>query len=60
VNIRRRGFLLSVGAGALGSATAAVASVPPVAAAASAPAPESERGYQETEHVRRYYRTTMI
>ena len=58
-DLRRRGFLLTVGTG--GVATAAVA-LQPIAE----PVPEtpdvqaSSQGYRETTHVRDYYRTTKI
>jgi hypothetical protein len=58
-DIRRRGFLLTMGTG--GVATAAVALQPVTSAATEAPEPEaSSKGYRETTHVRDYYRTTKI
>lgn len=49
----RRGFLKLAGAGVVGGGAAAAATVVPAAAATSEP--EKTDGYQETEHVRRYY-----
>ena len=59
-DIRRRGFLLTMGSG--GVATAAVA-LTPVTSAVATELPEasaSSQGYRETTHVRDYYRTTKI
>ncbi|MCH9808308.1 MAG: formate dehydrogenase [Alphaproteobacteria bacterium] len=49
----RRGFLKLAGTGVVGGGAVAAASVVP--AVAAAPEPEKTDGYQETEHVRRYY-----
>jgi len=61
VSITRRGFLVSVGAGGLATAAAVVAAVTPESEAdtgkTSAPA---KRGYQVSEHVNKYYRTTRV
>lgn len=60
-NSRRRFF---AGAAGVGAAAAAVAVLPKVdvsdeaAAPAAKPAPEKGGGYQLSEHVKRYYRTT--
>jgi hypothetical protein len=60
----RRGFLW--GAAAAGAATAAVATLPrtgtpePQAAEAAPKAPENGGGYRVTEHVKRYYRSTLV
>ena len=61
----RRGFVL--GAAAAGAAAAAVATLPGKAedaTAAGAPAlkepPANGGGYQLTEHVKQYYRTTLV
>jgi len=57
----RRNFLVAVGAGS--AATVAVVAAKtvgqPVAAVASKADPKST-GYQVTEHVRKYYRTTLV
>ena len=61
-NLKRRGFLLTLGVGGAGSAalaarsmTGAVVDVEPVAAT-----PTDGKGYAVTEHVRRYYRTMKV
>jgi hypothetical protein len=60
----RRGFML--GAAVAGAATAAVVTLPktqtpdePVAESLP-PAPERGGGYRLTEHVKRYYKTTLV
>jgi hypothetical protein len=61
-DLKRRRFLVALGAGGAGAA-ATVASAVPVAAAAqatAAPAPEAESGYRESAHVRDYYRTAKL
>ena len=60
-DLKRRRFLLALGAG--GAGAAAVATQPLVTAApdpAAAPASDTSQGYRETEHVRDYYATTRI
>lgn len=60
----RRGFLW--GAAAAGAATAAVVTLPktdtPGTQASGQPpkAPEKGGGYHVTEHVKRYYRSTLV
>ena len=57
----RRNFLLAVGAG--GAATAvAIAARNPVTAkpAARTESARQDKGYEETAHVRNYYRTTRV
>jgi hypothetical protein len=59
----RRGFFF--GAAATGAAAAAVMALPGVqlpeaAVAEPKPAPEKGGGYQLSEHVKHYYRTTRI
>jgi hypothetical protein len=49
----RRSFLKMAGTSVVGGGAAAAASVVP--AVAATPEPEKSDGYQETEHVRRYY-----
>ena len=57
----RRRFLLGLGAGAAGAAVATAAAVPAVqAAAVEADTTPASKGYQETEHVRNYYRSARI
>lgn len=60
-DLKRRRFLLAIGAGGAGAAAAAaqpLAAIQPEAAAA--PANEAAQGYRETEHVLDYYATTRI
>jgi hypothetical protein len=59
-NLRRRGFLLTLGTG--GAATVAVALKPLSEALPELPAaaPETSQGYRDTQHIRDYYRTTKI
>jgi hypothetical protein len=59
LDLRRRGFLLAVGAGAVGAAATPAALAQQSASAAPAGS-SATRGYRETEHVRDYYRTTRI
>ena len=61
----RRGILAAVGLG--GAAIASVAMLPRQAAEVQAPAelegrskPEKGGGYALTEHVKRYYQTTLV
>ncbi|MBI2772015.1 MAG: formate dehydrogenase [Burkholderiales bacterium] len=59
---RRRFF---AGAAAAGAAAAAAAALPSLQSAAPLaaepkPAPENGGGYQLTEHVKRYYKTTLV
>lgn len=60
----RRGFMM--GAAVAGAATAAAVALPktpmpqePVAET-SPPAPENGGGYRVSEHVKRYYKTTLV
>ena len=59
-NLRRRGFLLTLGTG--GAATVAVVLKPLTPAIPELPsaAPQASQGYRDTQHVRDYYRTTKI
>jgi hypothetical protein len=59
----RRGFVW--GAAAAGAATAVVATLPPSGPAEAPvtekkPAPENGGGYHVTEHIKRYYKTTLV
>ena len=59
-NLRRRGFLLTLGTG--GAAVVATALKPITEATPELPAaaPAARQGYRDTQHVRDYYRTTKI
>jgi Flp pilus assembly CpaE family ATPase len=60
INSRRRGFLLAMGVGGAGAAAVAARVATGVAAQSDIVDAEDGKGYQETEHVRRYYRTAKI
>ena len=57
--LSRRNFLLAVGAGGVATA-AVVASKNPQAQPKKAGAVNGSKGYQLTEHVRKYYETTKV
>jgi hypothetical protein len=61
-DLKRRRFLLSLGAGGAGAAAVAAATLPGVAAAQPAVAAPTDQdaGYRETDHVRDYYRTAKL
>jgi hypothetical protein len=60
-DIKRRRFLLALGAGGAGAAAAATnALARPVVPAEGSAAADTSQGYRETEHVRDYYATTRI
>lgn len=53
----RRSLLKAAPLGALAVAAAARARAPEAPAPAPPAEPEADKGYHETEHIRRYYRT---
>lgn len=57
--LSRRNFLMAVGAGGVATA-AVVASKNPQALPKKAQAVTGSKGYQLTEHVRKYYETTKV
>ena len=60
-NLRRRGFLLTLGVGGAGAAALAARSLTgadPTSASPAASTPTD--GYKMTDHIRRYYRTAKI
>lgn len=59
--LSRRGFILGVGAGSAAAVAAVVGTRAPEAVqeAAVEEAPKGD-GYRLSEHVRRYYRTTLV
>ncbi|MEP7083263.1 MAG: formate dehydrogenase [Betaproteobacteria bacterium] len=59
-NLRRRGFLLTVGAGGAASVAVALQPLTPAIPELPSAAPEASQGYRDTQHVRDYYRTTKI
>ncbi|MDX1375974.1 MAG: formate dehydrogenase [Burkholderiales bacterium] len=60
--LSRRAFLLSVGAGgaAAGAAMIAGKQKAPAGDASASNDKRGTRGYQETAHVKNYYRTTQV
>lgn len=56
--LSRRNFLLTMGAGGAATAAAMVAKTP--APATTDKDKRATRGYQATEHVNNYYRTTKV
>jgi hypothetical protein len=60
-NTRRRGLLLALGAGGAGAAALAARSLTGVTPQdGSGSAGDDSKGYQLTDHVKRYYGTTKI
>ena len=60
-NLKRRRFLLALGAGsAAGAAAATQAIASPAAASAATEAATATQGYRETQHVRDYYASTRL
>jgi hypothetical protein len=59
-DVKRRGFLLALGAGGIGAAAIAARALPGAAPAAVSGAADaaSGEGYRVTDHVKRYYETT--
>jgi hypothetical protein len=57
-NLRRRGFLLTLGVGGAGAAAVAVRPWTAAAPVESSADTAVSKGYQATDHVRRYYQTT--
>ena len=58
--LSRRNFLLTVGAGGVATAAAVVATQKPAPAASTGKGKRATRGYQSSEHVGNYYRTTKV
>jgi hypothetical protein len=61
-NLKRRGFLLTLGVGGVGAAAVAARSMTGAAIEAEPAVTTSadSKGYAVTEHVRRYYRTAKV
>jgi hypothetical protein len=61
-NLKRRGFLLTLGVGGVGAAAVAARSMTGAAIDAEPAVTSSTdgKGYAVTEHVRRYYRTMKV
>jgi len=56
----RRNFLLTVGAGGTAAAAAAIVAKGPADAVANSKDKRATQGYQASEHVNNYYRTTKV
>lgn len=60
-NLRRRNFLLAASLGSVGAVATVVATRSPIGAEAPAAEPKAKsQGYQVSDHVLHYYRTTRI
>lgn len=59
-NLKRRGFLVSVGLGSAGAAAGVIGGKALMDKAAPADKPDSGKGYRLSEHVQNYYRTTRV
>ena len=61
-DLKRRRFLLGLGAGGAGAATVAIGALPSVASATPVAdvSQQDGNGYRETEHVRDYYRSAKL
>ena len=58
--LSRRKFLLTVGAGGVATAAATVATKPTQPSARDKDNKRATAGYNETAHIRNYYRTTKV
>jgi len=58
--LSRRNFLLAVGAGSAATAAAVVATKTATDKATESKDKRATRGYQSSEHVNNYYRTTKV
>jgi hypothetical protein len=56
----RRNFLLAAGIGGAAAATLVGQRVKPVAKTAAADEDAKSSGYRESEHIRKYYKTTEV
>ena len=60
-NIKRRQFMLAAGAGSVGVVAAAISKNKSDGKEKTAAVPNQDAaGYQVTEHIRNYYRTTRV
>ena len=60
ISSSRRGFLISVGSGGVAAAAAVVSAVTPATDPGKSGKPPMKRGYQLSEHINKYYRTTRV
>jgi precorrin-6B methylase 2 len=56
----RRNFLIAVGAGSGAAIAAVAAKTVPQKEASAAKKDEERSGYQLSEHIRKYYRSTLV
>lgn len=56
----RRKFLLNAGLGSAGAAAAIVAGKKAATSVAGSPDAQETRGYHVSEHIRKYYKTTLV
>lgn len=60
-NLKRRGFLVSVGLGGAGAAAGVIGGKALMEKAATTESkPDAGKGYRLSEHVQNYYRTTRV
>ena len=59
-DLRRRRFLLALGAGSATAAAAAAQTLTPAVETTATPEDQSSKGYRETEHVRDYYASARL
>lgn len=60
-NLKRRGFLVSVGLGGAGAAAGVIGAKTMLEQPAGSPGKQaSAKGYRLSEHVQNYYRTTRV
>jgi len=60
VKLSRRNFLLTVGVSSAAAGAAAIVAKPSSDAAPKAGDKRATRGYQASEHINNYYRTTKV
>jgi hypothetical protein len=58
--LSRRNFLLTVGAGGVATAAAVVATNSSTPSASASKDKRATRGYQSSQHINNYYRTTKV
>jgi len=58
--LSRRNFLLAVGAGSAATAAAVIAGKRPATPSGAANTKRATAGYQDSPHVRSYYRSTKV
>lgn len=56
----RRKFLMAAGLGSAGAAALAIGGRKAAKVAQAAPQQDAASGYRETDHIRKYYKTTKV